>query len=541
MKRTLLVLSLFLSAPLAAQDKTAEIDRIFSWVKPDMPGCVAAASLDGRLVANRAYGLADLERNVPLTTESVFDAGSIRKQFVAAAVLMLVSEGKLALADDVRKYIPELPDYGHTITLDHLLTHTSGLRDWVPMLNLANGDPDAMSMILRQRGLNFVPGTEWSYSNSGYVLLPEVVARVTGARFSEFLRTRVFEPIGMKATTYVDDPMVVIRNRALAYEKQGSTWRMEMMLGNDRGGAGALFTTAADLVIWSDALTRHRLGKFVTDKMEEPATLSNGRKLTYARGAMLQTNYGGRLVWHGGSAEAYKSVVGRFVDQGMSIAVLCNAGELADNRTQFAGRIFDAFMADKGLRRPESTPPPAGVAGVDVSSRAGLFFSETRQPLRLTVNGGRLAVAGGGPLVALAVDRFRIARPSEFMSEDEFELHFVSNDEVDVKSMEGQVTRYTRGQPGAVTADDLKAFTGRYESHELMAALELAPGTNGLLGRLNDAKGAGFPFTPVDRDTLQFASITLRFVRDASGAVIGLDFSNPLLRNVRFLKVGRQP
>src|SRR5687768_14827704 len=230
-----LLITLLAVASAPAQDKTAEVDKIFSWVKPGMPGCVAAASQDGKSMVNRAYGLADLERNVPLTTESLLDAGSIRKQFVAAAVLILVDEGRLSLSDEVRKHIPELHDFGHTVTIDQLLTHTSGIRDWVPLLNWASGDPDAMSMILRQRTLNFVPGTEWSYSNSGYVLLPEIVTRVSGMKFPEFLHKRVLDPLGMKNSRYVDDPDIVIRNRALAYEPQtGGAWKMDMRLGNER-------------------------------------------------------------------------------------------------------------------------------------------------------------------------------------------------------------------------------------------------------------------------------------------------------------------
>jgi CubicO group peptidase (beta-lactamase class C family) len=155
------VAALLAGAPAYAQDKTSEIDKIFSWATPSTPGCAVAVSQHGKLVVNRAYGLADLERDVPLTPGSVFDAASIRKQFVAAAVLLLVEEGRLSLSDDVRRFIPELPDYGHTITLDHLLTHTSGLRDWIPLRNWANGRYDAMTMILRQRGLNFAPGEEW--------------------------------------------------------------------------------------------------------------------------------------------------------------------------------------------------------------------------------------------------------------------------------------------------------------------------------------------------------------------------------------------
>jgi CubicO group peptidase (beta-lactamase class C family) len=535
--------ALLAGTPAFAQIQTAEIDQIFGWVKPGMPGCVAAASQGGKLTVNRAYGLADLERNVPLTTESLLDAGSIRKQFVAAAILLLVEEGRLALSDDVRKHIPELPDYGHPITIDHLLTHTSGIRDWVPLLNWAAGDPDAMSMILRQRTLNFVPGTEWSYSNSGYVLLPEIVTRASGMKFSEFLHQRVLDPLGMQATRYVDDPRLVIRNRALAYEPQTSGWRMDMLLENDRGGAGALFTTASDLVLWTDALANARLGKFVSEKIQEPATLSNGRKLGYARGLSHLTNYAGRLVLHSGGAAAYRSIAARFVDQGISVAVLCNAGEASDNRDEFAGRIFDLFMAAKGLRRPPPAPPPAGITGVDVSARAGLFFNErTDEPLRLVANSGRLAIAGGGPLVTLAADRFRVARASTgFMSNDEFELHFQSQDQFELVSMEGTTTRYRRARPYAPSAEDLMAFAGRYESDELGAVLQVTPGKGGLSARLNESPTQVLALTPVDRDTFQRGMQTVRFRRDQAGKVIALDLTNPALRRITFARLSDRP
>ncbi|HZG26448.1 MAG TPA: serine hydrolase domain-containing protein [Chitinophagaceae bacterium] len=283
---------------LIGQDKTSEIDKLFSWATPQTPGCVCAISQNGKVVVNKAYGLADLERNVPLITNSVLDAGSIRKQFVAAAVLLLVEDGKLSLSDDVHKYIPGLPDYGHKITIDHLLTHTSGIRDWQPLLNLAGGDPDAMTMILRQQGLNFVPGEEWSYSNSGYVLLTDIVAKSSGMPFPEFAQKRLFHPLGMKLTTYVEDMKALIMNRALAYGKEKDRWKLDMYLGNDRGGAGALLTTPGDLLLWNDALFSNRLGPFVSNKLQEPAKLNNGRKLYYTRGLSMEPSRGRKLVAH---------------------------------------------------------------------------------------------------------------------------------------------------------------------------------------------------------------------------------------------------
>ncbi|HEV2124883.1 MAG TPA: serine hydrolase domain-containing protein, partial [Chloroflexota bacterium] len=216
--------------PVYAQDKTSEIDTIFSWATPATPGCAVAVSQHGERVVNRAYGLADLERAVPISPDTIFDVGSVVKQFVAAAVLLLVEEGQVSLSEDVRTYIPELPDTGHTVTVDHLLTHTGGIRDWTGILPLAATPTDALTLTLRQRGLNFAPGEEWSYSNSGYVLLKEIVARTSGTSFGEFARSRLFEPLGMTSTTYADDVRDV-ENHALAYEQKGGRWEVDMLLG----------------------------------------------------------------------------------------------------------------------------------------------------------------------------------------------------------------------------------------------------------------------------------------------------------------------
>ncbi len=527
----------------SAQDKSAEIEKIFSWATPSTPGCAVAASQHGKLVVNRAYGSADLERDVPISPSTIFDTGSLQKQFVAAAVLLLVEDERLSLSDDVRKHIPELPDTGHKITVDHLLTHTSGIRDWTGLLMLADGKPDVLTLILRQRGLNFAPGEEWSYSNSGYVLAREIVARASGMSFAEFARKRLFEPLGMKSTAYHTDTREVVKDRALAYDRQGGRWRLAMMMDNERGG-GALLGTAGDLLIWNDALTNNRLGAFVSEKLQEPATLNNGRKLSYARGLMLATNYAGRVVWHGGSADGYKSLLARYPEQGMSIAILCNAGEAADNRDDFAGRIFDLFVPASVGRRAEPTAPAATAPGADaaardLNSRAGLYFSErTGQPLRLIVQGDRLRVAAGPALMALSKDRFRRVGDSlSFMSQDEFELQFLSPNQFELKSMEGQTTPYRRAQPYAPTAADLQAFAGRFENEEIGSVFQIVPGTGGLTMRFDRAPEKALQFRPVDRDTFQLRRMTVRFHRDGSGHVVSYDLSNPAVRNIKFTRV----
>ena len=544
---SLFPLLLFVLMPCGfAQDKTAEVDKIFSWAKPSEPGCAVAVSQNGKLVVNRAYGSADLERDVPITPNTVFDAGSIRKQFVAAAIVLLAEDGKLSLSDDVRKHIPQLPDYGHKITIDHLLTHTSGIRDWQPLLNLAGGDPDAMTVILRQREINFVPGEEWSYSNSGYVLLPAIVTRVSGMQFSEFVRKRLFEPLGMKLTTYVDDPLFLIKNRALAYKKEKDAWKMDMYLGKERGGAGALFTTAADLVIWNDGLANNRLGATVTQKLGEPTTLNNGRKLSYARGLQLEPfRGGGQMVWHSGGAAGYSAVSGHLPQQGLSFGITCNADGSA--RSQYAGRLLDLFLpagsvnggsnvVGGGTPTSGADKPPVNV-GDTLRTRGGVFFDEkTGAPLRLAVNNNVLMIAGGGPLVPLAADRFRNQRTTPFfMSEAEFELQFLSADQIEIRTKDGTVSRYRRAQAWSPTEDDLKALAGRYHSDELMGYFDATPTKDGLAVRANDANT--IEFKPVERDTFQIGGSTLRFRRDKAGKVTGLEYTNPLLRNVKFTRI----
>jgi CubicO group peptidase (beta-lactamase class C family) len=461
---TFVLAGVLLAVPVHAQETLTEVDKIFSWVTPDSPGCSVAATHDGKPVLNRAYGLADLERQVPITPSTVFDAGSVMKQFVAASVLLLVDDGRLKLTDDIRKYFPELPDYGHTVTVDHLLTHTSGVRDWTGILPFAADNPDALTVTLRQQGLNFVPGEEWAYSNGGYVLARELVARVSRMPFGEFARTRLFEPLGLKSTRFVTDMKGAGATLALAYEKRGDTWQPHMMEGNARGG-GALLTTPGDLVTWLDALMAGRPGKFVTEKIQEPATLNNGKTLEYARG-LINADNGVRIIWHGGSADAYKTVVGHFPDHKFSIAIMCNAGEAADARASFAARIFDLFLP--GARRANTS-------------------------------------AAAAPATA--------------------------------KPAEERAVPSTPAERYLPSADDLKAFAGRYESKEVGSVFRITAGEKSVTLILEHLPIRRLELSPVGPDTFQRGGMIVRFRRDDSGNVVALDWATPVNRNITFRRL----
>jgi len=533
-------IALFLGTTACAQDKTSEIDKIFKWTSPTAPGCVCAVSQNGKVVVNRAYGSADMERDVPLNTNSIFDIGSLMKQFVAAATLILVQDGKLSLSDDVHKYIPELPDYGHKITIDNLLAHTSGIRDWSGLLPFAPKGTDVWKLILRQRGLNANPGEEWSYSSSGFVLAREIVARVSGTSFSDFTRKRMFDPLGMKSTFFTQNMREVIKNRALAYDREITGWRMAMLLDNDRAGGGIL-STASDLLIWNDALTNNTLGKFVTDKLQEPTKLNNGRKLNYGRGLFLDSYLGTREVAHTGSADGYKSYLGRFPEYGLSIAITCNSGD-GTNRRNFAYQIVDLFVPEK-RNMPTDTgepplPKPEDTAGLELNKKVGLYFSEkTNEPLQLGVDRGRLRVVGGPGFVPVGMNRFkRWGASVMFMSQDEFELHFISNDLLEIKSMEGNITRYRRAHSYAPTLKELNAFVGRYSSDEIGSVFLVKMDKDGLVIILEHNPSQSLPLKPVDTDAFQISRMMIRFLRDKSGRVVTLNYSNPLVKNIKFTK-----
>ena len=530
--------ALLIAMPVHAQDKIAEVDKIFSFATPTAPGCAVGVSQRGKVVVNRAYGLANVERRVPLGPSSLFDIGSTQKQFTAAAMLLLVEDGRLSLSDDVRKHLPQLPDYGHKVTVDHLLTHTAGIRDWTGMLPLAPEGTDVVSLIHRQRGLDFVPGEEWSYSSSGFELAKEIVARVSGMSFAEFTRKRLFEPLGMKSSAYVPDIMQAGPNAALGYQKEGAGWKQYMRLGTNRGG-GAIASTVGDLVAWTDALASGKLGKFVTAKIQEPARLANGRKLKYARGLMVDSTPGGLVVSHSGGAAGFSTWMGHVPEHGLSVAVSCNFDPVS--ATALARSVADLYLPPlPASAREEAAAAAAGVAGVDVSNRAGLFFDErTGEPMRLGVSEGRLRIANGPPLVALAQDRFRPLRPDLFFrSQDAFELTFPTNDQIELKSMEGRTTRYRRAQPWTPTAADLQAVDGRYESKELGTIFEIVPGTNALTMRFERTPDKSLELTPVERDTYMLRMMIVRFRRDGGGKVVGFDYGNPVVRDIRFTRQG---
>lgn len=369
------------------------VDALFeSWDTPGSPGCALAVAKVGNLVYSRGYGYANLDYDIPITPQTVFDVASITKQFNAAIITMLAREGKLSLEDDVRKWLPELPQYASPITLRHMLYHTSGLRDYLNLFPLAGRDDyypishaRILAMMSRQRALNFPPGKQYSYSNTAYMLLAQVIERASGQSFGKNARERIFEPLGMKGSLLYDDREKIIPRRATGYDRANDgSIRIAHNYNFDVAGDGQLYSTVGDLLQWDDHLHGAKKPAIYSLMMTE-GRLNNGDATGYAQGIELGTYRGLRTVEHSGSSWGFHSHLMRFVQPGLSIAIACNANQSSPR--SLARRVADHYLADQlgpsasdeepdtGESDADAWREPEAVSSVELGDYAGTFFS----------------------------------------------------------------------------------------------------------------------------------------------------------------------
>src|SRR5215475_5519087 len=334
-------------------DVAKRVDGVFAkWNRADSPGCALGVYRGGQIVYKRGYGIEDLNEDVHITPGTVFHVASMSKQFTAAAVVLLAQQGKLSLDDDVRKYIPELPDFGQKITIRNLVHHTSGLRDQWALLELAGWrysqdlitNEDVMSLLTRQKELNFKPGERHLYSNTGYTLLGLIVKRVSGMSLREFTTKNIFEPLGMTRTHFRDDHAEVIKHNAVGYAQETGK-PFEISITNfDTVGATSLHTTVEDLQKWDENFYNPKIGGpgFV-QQMLERGRLNNGELLDYAFGLVVGKYKGLATVDHAGADAGYRSDMTRFPEQHFSAAVLCNSAET--DPSALAQKVADIVLA----------------------------------------------------------------------------------------------------------------------------------------------------------------------------------------------------
>lgn len=389
--------------PVAATPEGRVDQLMVAYDRPDAPGVALAITQDGAILYERGYGSANLEYDIPITPETIFHVASVSKQFTAFAVTMLAAEGALSLDDDVRKYIPEVPDFGKTITLRHLIHHTSGLRDQWNLLALAGWRLDdvitkehILKLISNQKELNFEPGAEMVYCNTGYTLLAETVARVTGEPFPAWTAENIFKPLRMTNTHFHDDHEMIVKNRAYSYALSPNGGYQKSVLSYANVGATSLFTTVEDLARWTSNLQDGHIvgGRAVVDQMHEPGVLNDGETLSYAFGLSIGTFRGLDFVGHSGGDAGFRSYAGRFPDQQFVVVILSNHGSA--NPAELARQVAEVYLSDDmeppaaaGSPDPpaEEIPPPSPT----LADFTGTYTSEELDTTyRLFVEDGRL-------------------------------------------------------------------------------------------------------------------------------------------------------
>jgi CubicO group peptidase (beta-lactamase class C family) len=477
--------------------------------------------------------MADLEHGIANQPDSIIEGGSLSKQFTAASVLLLVQQGKVALDDPARKYIPELPDYGVPLTVRHMLTHTSGLRDWGsiegivgwPRTSRAYTHAHVLDIVSRQRSLNFPPGSAYSYSNTGYNLAAILVARVSGKSFQDFTHEMLFEPLGMTRTSWRDDFTRVVRDRSIAYDVSSTgAVSMDMPFENVHGNGG-LLTTVGDLLKWNENAVHAKVGgRGLIDLQRETMRLTSGEKIEYAFGLRVSSWKGVPEVAHSGSTAGYRAWLGQYPTKHVSVAVLCNAGNAPG--TTLGHQVADLFLDQKVS--PPSTIPSLALSDAQLREFAGLYRDRRRNDVvTVELQRGELRVAGAGGLKPATKDSFEAAGARfDFDRDAKGAVRGVR------VASGGELFTFDRVEPAHPTPMDLAAFAGEYASDEAELTLRVAVEDGKLvIHRRPDARIVLMP-TYADAFTGELGGV--RFMRGPKGIVTEMSVSVDRVWDLRF-------
>ena len=551
----------FTSISAAAQTWTPQtaIDSIFSAMDTGTtPGCALSVMRNGSPIYEQGYGMANLEYGIPVTPKSIFHVASVSKHFTAMAVELLVNDGKVSWDDDIRTYVPEVPDFGTPITLRHLVHHVSGIRDQWNLLSRSGWrweadvvtQRDVLDITSRQTALNFPTGSRYLYSNTGFTLLAVVVERVSGQTLREFTTERMFEPLGMSDTHFHDDHNMIVPNRAWAYEPDddGEFGLRNSIPDFDVVGATSLFTTVHDLAAWDRNFDTGRVGgRPALDRLHELFLLTSGENTTYAHGLSIGTYRGLQTVGHGGSDAGYRSHFLRFPSEGISIAVLCNFP--SSDPGGHALRVANVYLAD---RLVDSTEPSQEGATVPLSRRemealTGVYHAEINDQMwEVSLEGDDLMLINRNSrskLRHLGDNQFELSEGSLVtirppMGSRPGTLGFSS----ERRRLQLELDSFERHDPWSPTSTDLEEFVGTYHSDELDTEYHLSM-EDGQLA-IHHRKLASATLTPMFVDAFRTANnswqrYSLIITRDSRGRVDGFRLSDGRVWGIRFRLSGR--
>jgi CubicO group peptidase (beta-lactamase class C family) len=524
-----------------------KIDALFAqWNKPDSPGCALAVIRDGQVLYKHGYGIANLDHEIPISSKTVFKIASVSKQFTAISLALLARQGKLSLEDDIRKYLPEMPQYSSPVTIRQLIYHTSGIREYPHLLQLAGTRPqdatadEIYKIITRQKELNFKPGDEYLYSNSGYFLLERIVQKVSGKSLRQFAEENLFKPLGMTSTRFHDDPSEVIRNRATGYSSRRDGGFAVEPTTSDAVGSGGLLTTIDDLILWDRVFYQNKLS--LIREVLTRGTLNNGEKIDYGFGLEIETYRGLNEVGHGGVSTGFSADMIRFPDQRFTVVCLCNLANIVS--VTLTRQIADLYLAGefktessmKGLPQPKVIQ----VSEQELAAVAGSYFSFANNNFRrLYVKNGKLIYSRGtseSELAPLGNNHFLMLGVP-----DQIEISFKSprpgaplqmftaaNGKVFIVHDAVKTATYAPPQ--------LKEFSGTFYSAEIEATYDISLKGDQLVLRRKNVDGET---TLVSQFADAFSAAgtgAIHFTRDDQNHVNGFLLTTGRVRNLRFVK-----
>ena len=536
-----------------ASTPAGRVDQVFApWDRPGSPGASVAIERDGRILYEAGFGEAQLEYHIPIEANTIFHVASVSKQFTAFAIAMLAGQGRLSLDDDIRTHLPELPDLGATVTVRHLLHHTSGWRDQWALLGLGGWRLDdvitkdqIMRLLTRQRELNFAPGEEYLYSNSGYTMLAEIVARVSGQSFPDWTREHLFEPLGMTRTHFHDDHQMLVPDRAYSYANSASGFQ-HSALNYANAGATSLFTTAGDLGRWMHNLATGTVGGAeVLAMMHERFVLTSGDTIPYALGLVHGTFRGLPTVGHGGADAGFRSSVMRFPEQHLSVTVLANLANF--NPGLLAQQVAEIYLEPE-IAAAEPAPSPAATGEPDtvVTVARTLLDAYAGEYQLVGVPLTIVVTRADDALTAQATGQQQFTLTAQ--SDSVFLLAEAQARFVFLRETSGDVNRFRLTQGGQTIEGrrvgtkpdatvDLTQYVGVYDSPELETTYTLVLRNDTLVAEhvRHD------PITLAQVGTDRFVANawffgTANFTRDASGEVTGMRVSSGRVRNLLFVK-----
>ena len=549
----LFILTLGASVSTHAQLSDTQINKIdslfISWNESNHPGGAVGIMQNGKVIFSKAYGLASLEYGILNTTETLFNTASVSKQFTAMGIVRLHEKGLLNIDDDIRKYLPDMPDFGHPITIRHMLHHTSGMRSLHAMLSLAGWrdddsrtNADLYRFMLNQKELNFVPGEEYLYCNTGYILMAEIIEKVTNETFTKWIKDNVFEPLGMNHT-YVEDryDRVVPNNATSYYGSKENFFRAVEYWGYV--GSGNMHSTTTDLLNWLQNFSTPKEGwSSAFEMLQTTHKLNDGSENNYAYGVILGEVNGYQRIRHGGSIGGFRASISTYPEEQLSVAILTNFSSA--NPGQKENQIVNMFLPNKNknitdVNESEESFSTISMSEDELKQFEGMYwYDKDNYARKIYFKNDSLryfrSESSENALVPISSNEFRMVGISSKLIA-KFKLDEKGKKLMMVQVNDGTPSKFEYFEPVSDHEKLFNTYVGRFYSPELESTLDIKMKNETLIG--HHARHGDFPLIMLKKDVLEIPGTAfIKIKRDGDSQITGARVSNGRARNVWFEK-----